>query len=350
MKKLSQEQKNRQCRIIIKRLNRRAKRKSKESKSGYFLLEAPTVFSLSKNYHETTKFFSKMKRISLLSAKRGHRKIWLEIATISHISLGAALMLAAEIDRWQRVRGVRLGLKNYGDWSPPVKALLSDIGFFELLGTELSSNYRKLLPNDAISVLEIVTCDSTDGAKITQITKQMEAVAQAFSHDPLIYGAMLEATYNGFLHGYPKDFDYTYPPLRGQWWATASWSPRENTVRFIVYDQGVGIAHTLPTWTRYEKLIGWISQRSSVASTIFKEHALMIEGALEVSRTSRTVGHGQGFSDMMAPVDAMLNSSLRILSGKGEVLYKNGEGIKKVEHDLHLGGTLVEWTFPVGAE
>ena len=78
-----------------------------------------------------------------------------------------------------------------------------------------------------------------------------------------------------------------------------------------------------------------------------KEHATMIEAALEVSRTSLTSGHGQGLRDVVSPVDQLEGGRVRILSGKGQVLYEKGGKLGKVERTQHLGGTLIEWTIPV---
>ena len=73
----------------------------------------------------------------------------------------------------------------------------------------------------------------------------------------------------------------------------------------------------------------------------------MIEAALEVSRTSLTSGHGQGLKDILAPVEQQSGGMVRIISGKGQIIYKSGQKLAKFEKNLHLGGTLIEWTIPV---
>ena len=73
----------------------------------------------------------------------------------------------------------------------------------------------------------------------------------------------------------------------------------------------------------------------------------MIEAALEVSRTSLTSGHGQGLTDVLAPVEELKGGRDRILSGRGQVSYSYGSPIEKKEHSQHLGGTFIEWTIPV---
>lgn len=291
-----------------------------------------------------------MKDASKTTKRSGYRRIFLNLGTIQNISVAAALVLAAEIDRWQETWAVTLRLKNYRDWSPSVKALLSDIGFFELLKTPMRDTYRNLLPKDTVSVLRISSCSEMDGEILAGITGELERIAKLFKQDPIIYGALVEAVYNGVLHGYPDDYEYKYPPLRKRWWATASWAPAKQTVRFIVYDQGVGIHATLPKWKHWEKVRARLDNLPGATSTVGKYHSTMIEAALNVARSARGDGHGKGFSDIVLPVDEIEGSRLRILSGKGELLYEHGGKRRRTERQHHVGGTLLEWTFPVGQD
>jgi len=228
--------------------------------------------------------------------------------------------------------------------------LLDDLGFFELLNVNPGKAYRRDFDENEYTVLPLLSCTSTDGEKIAGITKRLSQMALLFQQDPLIYGAMTEAAYNSCLHAYPPNHKYRFRPLRQRWWATASWSVTANEVRFLVYDQGVGIAATLPRWDRFEQILGLLSAISGPAQPIIKDHSRMIEAALEVSRTSLGGGHGQGLQDVVRPIDAYGKGKLRILSGKGAILYEAGGKVTRTEHTLHLGGTLIEWTIPVDAE
>ncbi|RPE63079.1 hypothetical protein EDD53_2674 [Pacificibacter maritimus] len=333
-----------------KRLQKSLRRDPKSKKySGYIRVIAPSIFSFSQNYDATVTFLQSIKQAAFKRPKTGHRKVFLDFETIEAISVGAALVLAAEIDRWQKIKNVKLVLKNYSSWSDDVKSLLHDIGFFALLGTPNSHSLCHGFSGEAISVLELISCDSANGERIAEISSRLSGIASAFEQDPVMYCAVLEAAYNGVLHGYPEKFSFQYPPLHKTWWATASWSPKEQTVKFIVYDQGVGISETLPRSKLYEKVVASLSSVTPVGSTLFKSDSTMIEAALKVSRTSRSDGHGQGLRDIVAPVESMAGAKLRILSGCGEVLYRQGEQISKRDRSNHIGGTLVEWTIPVGA-
>lgn len=306
--------------------------------------------SFRENYEDTVKFLMELKRCSCATSGTLPGRVAVELASIKKISIGAALVLAAEIDRWRVFSGKRLQPRNLKEWSPQVKGLFDDLGFFELLNVDPGKAYRRDFDESEYAVLPLLSCTSTDGEKIGSITIRLSEVAAAFRQDPLIYGAMTEAAYNCCLHAYPSDHTYEFRPLKQRWWATASWSVTANEVRFLVYDQGVGIAETLPRWHRFEHIAGWMSENFGPTQPFFKDHSRMIEAALEVSRTSLGGGHGKGLQDVVQPIDAYGKGKLRILSGKGAILYEAGGKVTRREHTLHLGGTLIEWTIPVDAE
>ena len=102
--------------------------------------------------------------------------------------------------------------------------------------------------------------------------------------------------------------------------------PKKSEVKLVLYDQAVGgsasefhIYETLPAWTHYEKIVSHISRTSDKVAIKLREHASMIEAALEISRTSLTSGHGQGLRDVVAPVDVLGGGEVRILSGRGQL-------------------------------
>jgi len=279
---------------------------------------------------------------------RKKQRVFLDFEKIEELSLAAALVLAAELDRWRKLHGIKLYPRNLKGWNSEVKLMLSELGFFDLLGGNVNAGSSSVSEINDVSVLQMTSSNLLDTRKIATIKTHLVKVAKILGQDPLIYGAMTEAAYNSILHAYPDNHNYQYRPLRNMWWATASWSIRGSEVRFLVYDQGVGIAETLPAWDHWEKIREFLSSFANPLSTLLKEHSNMIEAAVEVSRTSLTSGHGQGLCDILSPIDTLQAGSLRILSGKGQILYEYGKGIKKTENLEHLGGTLIEWRIPVG--
>ncbi|MCB5412178.1 hypothetical protein [Pseudogemmobacter faecipullorum] len=310
------------------------------------IIEAPSVCDFADNYDATVSFLIRLKRAALAEGRRERRRrVTVDMARIEHISIDAALVLAAEFDRWQVMKGVKLRPLTHS-WAAGVRNTLCQLGLFELLRM---TPFLEAEPDvfDDVTVLKLVSCDTADGRTVAAISEHLQWVAKALGQSPYIYEAMFEAAYNSVLHAYPDTYAFKYPPIRRRWWATARWSVPENELRFLVYDQGVGIAETLPRWKNWEHIVTFLSRIAPAASPLFKEHATMISAALEVSRTSRSGGHGQGLSDIVAPIEELQAGELRILSGKGEVMYYPDGRTVLTEHDQHIGGTLVEWKLPV---
>jgi hypothetical protein len=307
----------------------------------------PSDFSFSRNYNETVESLIELKESALIRGLDGKTLVELDFAKLAKITVASALVLAAEIDRWRKIGKTRLRLTNISKLNPDVKLLLSDLGFFNLIDASIRKQNSNETGNRTVTVLQMTSCNTADGQKIALISDHLQRVATIFKHNPLMYAAMFEAAYNSTLHAYPPLYSFKYPPLPQHWWATASWSIDHDELVFLVYDQGVGIAETLPRWTNYEKVRGVLADLGTIPSLILKEDAAMIEAALQVSRTSRSSGHGQGLSDIMAPINGVVGARLRILSGRGELLYDANGNVRKKERVTHIGGTLIEWTLPV---
>lgn len=309
---------------------------------------APANFNLSENYHDTVSCLQELKEASLNSVEGQRRHIpSIDLRPIQKISLASALVLAAEIDRWRIVKGRKLKPFGLESWSPDVTRLLSDLGFFRLLGVptpDLGNEPR----GSNVTVLPLISCTGTDNERVAMIGDHLKIVAETFDQDPSIYGALIEATYNSVKHGYPEGHEYKYAPLMGRWWATAGWAPNEGIVKIVAYDQGVGIPETLPRSGLWEKISEFLSSKHEKASRLLEDHSSMIEAAVQVARTSQNsaLGRGQGLSDVVSVTHEIAGGTVRILSGKGQILYKERGNIERSEKRLHLGGTLIEWTIP----
>jgi len=119
------------------------------------------------------------------------------------------------------------------------------------------------------------------------------------------------------------------------------------SLRFFVFDQGAGIPYTLPTATVWEQLRAKLAQATGDR---IPNDSLMLKSALEVGRTRTGLDHrGLGLKRMSDVVTGADNGYLRILSGKGEIIYSADEKIETRDHDSHIGGTLIEWSMSADA-
>ena len=251
--------------------------------------------------------------------------------------------MAAEIDRWRRLVEKPMRPRKLRKWDPTVRSLLHSLGFFELLDVNAEWSDGEVEDGDQLTVLPMIARTTLE----QRILGSLSRVSNALHGDPTIYGALVEAAYNATKHAYPDGYNWKYQPTVKGWWATASWDASEDCVKFLVYDQGVGIAETLPRWEGWEKVRGILALLPLGVGENLNDESNMIRAALEVDRTSLAGGHGKGLQDVVEVVRGFAGSQVRILSGRGSIIYYSSEHIEVEDHALHLGGTLVEWTIPV---
>lgn len=308
----------------------------------------PTEFSFSRNYDATVKCLRAFKKAVFSRTSDGRpAPIFLDLSAIEHISLAGALVLGAEVHRWSDHRRSRLRASNISDWKPDVRNILYNLGFFELLNIRIPRSIEVELFENEITVLRMISSTRLDAELLQRTLERLNSVAQILHRDPFVYGALVEAAYNAKMHAYPDEHEYEFPPTIKGWWATASWNPGEGYVKFLVYDQGVGIPATLPRWQGWETVRSWLVTNLGPIGVNLNDASHLIEAALAVDRTSLGGGHGKGLQDVVAVVRSTAGSSVRILSGTGSILYTYNGLVEKKDEALHIGGTLIEWRIPV---
>lgn len=309
----------------------------------------PEEFNLSKNYDATVTCLEQLRSVALARGPRGSlRPVMLDFTSIKTITLAGALVLASEMHRWKRVIGRPLRPARLDEWDPHVKLMLSRLGFFELLGIDVRIEGSGI-DVTSVTVLPMISSTSIDGALLGKMLSRLRDVALILRQDPAVYPALVEAAYNATIHAYPRDQKLRHPAVIKGWWATACWLPDKKCVKFVVFDQGVGIAETLPRWQGWERIRGWIADRfGTLGAGALRDASKMIEAAIKLDRSSLSGGHGKGLQDVVAVVHAVPGAQVRILSGTGSVIYTADGRTTCRDEAQHLGGTLIEWTIPVG--
>ena len=341
--------------VKVKLRYRRGHRSTQEHVEPVYI-EAPPVFSLTENYSESVKCLQRLKeavfRVELADEEK--RPIFLDLATIEHLHPAAAVVLAAELDRWRRVKGVRLQPRNLQQWKMEVKQLVSDMGMFDLL------NVRKKHLRDIPSArnnnvaLRFVSDDRNDREQTDMLSEELVRKVPVFARklttreDMALSTALAEASLNSVQHAYEKD-ELKYPSAGQRWWAAAVYESNRSVVKFFVYDQGVGIPQTLPNTPVGKKILNRLFGSEVYARYSGSDESKMIEAALKGGFSSTEMGNrGKGFPQIVAAI-SNAGGRLRVISGHGSAIYSNEDGPSAGEtNELHLGGTLLEWTFKVG--
>lgn len=310
-------------------------------------LVAPEVLSFKSNFTETVNFLHRVRELSLVSATR--KKIVpnyfcnysIQLRNLKTLSVRAAVVFTAEMDRLQRLGESRLAYGGKIDEDDGPISVLRQLGFFEFLGISSKSDSepkgRALIP-----ILSGLKCEER---KFVHFEASVKQICSEYRTLAVVHEGMAEAMLNVVHHAYMPEISLKYPTAGKRWWATACHNPGEREIKILIFDQGHGIANTLPT-SGFKELV--LSSVSELTRGAISDDALLLEAALAYAR-SRTnqVGRGKGFRNITKPVEELNGATLRILSGRAEVTYIEKDVIETKSHPHHIGGTLIEWAFPV---
>lgn len=310
--------------------------------ASHIVIDPPEDFSLTTNRPAVDEFLACFRAEALglggILNRRAKRRLHVDFRKIQRLAPAAALVLAAEMDRWRRTTGVRLAVIDEGAWDPRVRQMLHDLGFFDLVDPINPSSLPAA--DTPIRMIRLKT-----GKRIpTEFTDELEealvAIAGPLEERQYYYEAVSEALANVSHHAYPdvRPRDCTQW-LPHRWWASGSFDTERRRLKILFLDQGIGIPASLPTNTAYETILGYLSNLGLANSD-----AEMIQAALEVGRSARPEqGGGHGLPQMQAYVNACNDGSLRIVSGRGEIIARKGQPIERLSHDSKIDGTLLEW-------
>lgn len=319
------------------------------------MVKAPKVLSFSKNSDETLDFFTALKDAIFTKDVRRTKgeikpkRMQLQLEHIERISLPCAVVLSAELKRWTLQQDMTPRLLSYAQWNKRVRSLLVHLGTLKHLGIKKRSYQRyadEKFPEQVVLV-ELTSADVQDGAKVAQLQRDLMEIADVFEPKRYIFRALLEATNNVIEHAYEEGVPLKYQNRKGnKWYATASYDPAKEALRFFVYDQGVGIPASLQAKKDWMGPIKGLLDRVGLT-----EHDTdTIGAAFELGKTRTLQGErGKGLRDMLNVLDEAGSGYIRVLSGHGDYLVDSEGVVDKMRHSSHIGGTLVEWSIPIDA-
>ncbi len=291
----------------------------------------PESFDLHTNTDETLKIMGEFRNI----LDQNYKLKKLNFDRIKKINPSSALMLVAEIDIWNTKPGQNLRA-NHKTWNANVKALLCEMGFFELLGfTPLknSAEYEK-----DTTFLKFISGIKSEGEKAKELRENIEKVISGTLENRLhLFDGLSEAFTNTTQHAYKKNSDDT-----NKWWITAAYKKDDKNLIVSMYDRGQGIPTTMKTGKKW----GFLDER------IHTKHSELLKIAMESSfnnKNTRTQtgkkNRGKGLKQLLDFIKGQ--GQLTIISNKGYCIFKvNNDNLSIIEQKelkYPLQGTLIEW-------
>lgn len=360
LRKISKEDERRRLKAGFHRHKNQLLRKSKQ-RIGLqsTALRAPEIFRFSTNGDQTIQFLRNLRRVATVqrrSLKRG-KWVWpridIDLSKIRQISIPAAIVLSAEFQRWSLLKEVQLRPHRIREWDSRVLRLFSDLGTFELLG--ISKRLEPTSRSFELVLLPLRSGTKNDGQSIAALQEDLRSLGLLFDRRSYIFDGLSEAVSNCIDHAYSLvDVGEAAVPRVGlRWWATSCYDPETESLRFFVFDQGVGISSTLIRQRDWLPLLEPILKGVEsvlVKAGLKKPDCEVISAAFEVGRTrTKQSERGKGLDQMAGVVREVGGGYIRVLSGRGDVRIDAKGKSNSRELGFHLGGTLVEWSVPYAA-
>ena len=320
--------------------------------------QAPEILDLEKNYEETARFLTSIRRSALAKfgpnipqKSRNFRRTvdkitpqldsYCDFSSIKRISIEVALIIASEYDRAGRVGLWVPGAVDIHTWNKDVRDLLNAVGFLELAGVDIDKG--SFLIGGSWKVLRFKSGDVADGSQIASLFAEI-GLPEVVS-DPELYDAILESLVNTVHHAY-KDPKLLTQPVVPRWWMTAFVNVEQKRLKVITFDQGASIPGTLPNWNKFAlfrkhfyKLFG-----QNPSSNDSSRDGEAISLAMSVGKTSTGQSYrGQGLPSMERIIERCVEGKLGIYSRRGSYVRWKGERRQHATHDEEIGGTLVTW-------
>lgn len=316
------------------------------SKKRKLTIHLPEEMNFFKNYDETVLYISAIRRLTETKrlSYKAYRLASVNFDHLKNISTSAALVLTAELSRWDDAVRQRLRPKT-DNWDIGILKQFADLGFFDLFQTPLAGlGNPKLSTSPRTDLVRYIKgrCGDSKKARILKdaITN---IVGEEIDKWTFLRGGLDEAVTNVSHHAYPGRGAVSEE--HKNWYLTGSYNGSTKELKIVFYDQGIGIPKSLPASKIWERALEVLS-KFPIAER--KRDEVLLKAAVELDRTStQKSDRGKGLQDMLEFIRQRGEGYLSILSLKGLYKYsvRNGKEIVKTEHFDHpICGTLIIWS------
>jgi len=308
-------------------------------------LSLPKTMNFSSHYESTVLHLIAIRK---LAAENCRSKLMFKLRAVNfdnleNISTSAALVLTAEISKWDDT--VRKALRfNIEKWKPHIIRQLYDLGYFELFKNNPFKNYNiELNKYDDVKLVRYIKGNCGDNEKARILKEEIKTiVGEDINKWTFLHSGLTEAITNVTHHAYPDKISCSTDEKN--WYLSGSYQQDTKTLKIVFYDQGIGIPKSLPASKIWEKALVILSKLPIVDR---KKDEVLLKAAVEINRTRTGMSdRGKGLQDLLEFIKHRDNGYLSIISLKGLYKYSltNGSSQIKTEgFDRKLPGTLIIW-------
>lgn len=331
------------------------KKSNKKKRKNFFEVTLPSHMDFYHNYDSTVQTLTAIRKLSDSFEKYNGKKIpskAFKIGTVCfdnlvHISTSAALVLTAEMSKWDTSIRNQLRPQVEG-WSDDIYCQFEQLGFFDLFDNKPQKNISPQSPKPNFEFVRYVKgcCGDVVDTKEKRARLKNEVKNLVGSSVPkwmILHSGISEAVTNVTHHAYPDRIE----GKDKSWYLTGSFDRTKKILKIAFYDQGIGIPNSLPESSIWEKVIAYFSSKNLQAAER-KHDEMLIKAAVSIDRTSTNQNdRGKGLQDLIEFIRQLGSGYLSIMSYKG--LFKctinsGKEKIKSESFDRPLLGTLIIWS------
>jgi hypothetical protein len=263
------------------------------------------------------------------------KSITVDLSGVHTVTDAAAVVLVAELQRcfaYARSKSIS------GTWPDPETqacGVLTGLKAFEFL--ELGGKVPTLDIKER-RWFRIMSHRETRGEDINALMEHFipftsQYVAVDIAWKKKFYRALTDATTNTLDHAYYRASKR--PWLHRRWWAAGLVDENSDTVRFVFWDQGLGIPETMRRRT---------ASLGGVADVITTDRSMIERAVVQGSSRFRNRRRGHGLHALIELIDLAPHGTLDIISGKGRYRHMKGREPELSDLPNSIGGTLLVWT------
>lgn len=309
------------------------------------ILRLPDKMNFSDQYESTVLHLAAIRKLSETAnwSHKAYRLASVNFDSLQEISMPAALMLTAELSKWDDAVRQRLR-PSIDNWSKNILKQFFQLGFFDLFSNK--PEFDKEISDTSSCDLRLVKyikgrCGDDDKTKILK-QEIHKIVGENIDKWTFLHSGLTEAITNVSQHAYPEN--KRFQENDKNWYLSGSFNCQTNELKIVCYDQGIGIPRSLPASGVWEQVLSFLSTLSAIDR---KRDEVMLKAAVEMDRTSTLKNdRGKGLQDLLEFTKQRGNGYLSIMSKKGLYKYSIEDGLEKIKtvgFQQQIDGTLIIW-------
>lgn len=309
------------------------------------VLFLPSEMNFSSKYEITVLNLYAIRRFvrTLKSPKGSYKLVSVNFDRLKKISTSAALVLTAELSKWDDEVRQRL-CPMIENWDKAILRNFKDLGFFELFKNKKFAKFDKEIAGSTdLKIVRYIKGRCGDSKKARDLKAGFaEIIGDKINKWTFLHSGLTEAITNVGHHAYPNNHGFSENDKN--WYLTGGFNEKTKDFKIVFYDQGIGVPRSLPASDVWEKVLKKLYKIPLIDR---KKDEVLLRAAVELDRTStKESDRGKGLQDLLEFIRQRGNGYLSILSSKGLYKFESVNGVERVKTERFMNpvrGTLIIW-------